>query len=177
MASVPGCSTLTRQWSPWRGRRTARRVQSLERPTAARLSVLSRRSRRCPCLGCRATGSTGSSRALLRGTGKGAKWEKVSDVPDRGYQCGHSWPPFVKSCRGAATIYRVTKAGWWLAPLLPASSPEEVVLSSCVGLRPWRLLALLWSIPLPNPFDGVRQELRPGVADAMGGSATKQILI
>src|SRR3954451_16907631 len=40
-----------------------------------------------------------------------------------------------------------------------------------------QLLARLWGIPLPDPLDGVREELLLGVADAVAGPAAEQVLI
>src|SRR5579885_2032820 len=42
-------------------------------------------------------------------------------------------------------------------------------------LRAWRLLVLLRGVSLPHPFDGVREELRPRVADAVPGAAAEQV--
>src|SRR5262245_51838057 len=39
------------------------------------------------------------------------------------------------------------------------------------------LLVFLRGVPLPHPFDGVGEELRLGVADAVAGAATEQVLI
>src|SRR5579864_6783683 len=56
-------------------------------------------------------------------------------------------------------------------------SPSDVERPAVIASRPWRLLALLWRIPLPYPFDGVREKLRLGVADAVAGAATEQVLV
>src|SRR5262245_12285666 len=39
------------------------------------------------------------------------------------------------------------------------------------------LLVFLRGIPLPDPFDGVRQELCLGIADAVAGAAAEQVLM
>jgi hypothetical protein len=41
----------------------------------------------------------------------------------------------------------------------------------------FRSLVLLERIPLPHPFDGVRKELRLGIANAVAGVPAEKILV
>src|SRR5262249_37484373 len=61
------------------------------------------------------------------------------------------------------------------AMLLTASTPAADRQNS--AKRPRRSLALLGCIASPHPFDGVRQELRLGIADAVAGVSAEEILV
>src|SRR5262249_21438414 len=80
------------------------------------------------------------------------------------------------TCASRSDHAAATCAGRWNRSQLGHGSRRPAV-------EPLRLDAIsplpifLRAISLPDPFDGVREKLRLGVADAVAGIATEQILI